>query len=214
MTTNPPEFNRPPTQCDIDQIKCDFLSEQINPYAGDIFRSALICFDRFTALREASIKFNPNSNFISGGQTADGELMLHIGTEESAITPRIKSRITERFGLPENQEFPDGFYKLFVLAHEIGHVIQMDPLFQDFYGPYDSTVIDAQKKYEEYVYSENEVLADFIACQIISNSEIGAALGILPPTEEPQEWRQWGDSHRVDKTLELYGHIVYDIIHN
>jgi hypothetical protein len=208
-----PELDPILTRREIDQSRCDILSDLINPYAGDVYRSALICFDRFSILRESKITFNANSNYISGGLNAYGEPEIHIGTEASAITPRMKSRIDERFGLPEGQDFPDGLYKLFVLAHEIGHVIQKDPLFSKFYGDYDTTVYSPEKDYPKYANSENEVLADYIAAQILSNTELGAALGMSPPTEEPPEWRQWGEQNHIDKTIELYRDIVYDIIH-
>jgi hypothetical protein len=212
-TPSSPEFSPVPTQRNIDQSRCDLLSQYVNPLAGDIYRSALICFDRFSALRKATISINPRSNYISGGFNIDGELEIHIGTEESAINPRIKSRIEERFGLPENQGFPDNLYRLFVLAHEIGHVIQKDPLFAEFYGDYDKTIYEPEEDYATYANSDNEVLADYIATQILSNSQLGAVFGIMPPSEEPHAWRQWGELNRIDRTIELYGDTRYKIIH-
>jgi hypothetical protein len=205
MSPSNPESSPRLSQKEIDKIRCDELSKQLhNPYAGEIFRSAIICFDRFSVLKDVKISIHPESSIYAGGYNGNGELEIYLGTAEGSINSRIKSRITERFGLPEGQDLPDGFYKLFIFAHEIGHVVQKDEKFKEIYGDYDDSILDPDTDYKTYVTSENEVLADYIAAQIISNTEFGRVLGIEPPEEEPKEWRQWAERNNINDTIRKF----------
>jgi hypothetical protein len=205
MSPSNPESSPRLSQKEIDKIRCDELSKQLhNPYAGEIFRSAIICFDRFSVLKDVKISIHPESSIYAGGYNGNGELEIYLGTAEGSINERMKSRIIERFGLPEGQDFPDGIYKLFIFAHEIGHVVQKDEKFKEFYGDYDDSILDPNTDYKAYVTSENEVLADYIAAQIISNTEFGRVLGIDPPKEEPKEWRKWGEKNNINNTISKF----------
>ena len=195
-----------PTRREVDQRRSEAFDEYVGPFSGDVYLTALNCFPGFSFLRDMSVSFDPNSAIFTGGVIeSTGEPSIHIGTKEGAINNRMKSRLFERFQLPEEARgLPDEAFKPIIFAHELGHVIQNDPLFEQFYGKLEPGFPDPNIDYSGYVHSDLEANADFIAAQIISNAEFGKLLGIMPPTEGPSEWRDWADAHKLPNTTQAF----------
>ena len=67
--------------------------------------------------------------------------MVVLALNHDVVTTGLKSRIIKRSGLPSSAEAaPPNFFKLFVFAHEMGHIIQADLKFKEVFGEIDDTI--------------------------------------------------------------------------
>jgi len=174
------------------------LDSKIAPYMGSIFLTALEEYSQFELLQSAEIRFVNDFDRFVGGVNADGKPMVVLALNHDVVTPGLKSRIIKRFGLPSSAEVaPQNFFKLFVFAHEMGHVIQADPKFKEVFGEIDDTVYQPEEGYERYVESDHEANADYIAATIIAKSEVGKSANYGPPDKPPMQWREWANVHKV-----------------
>lgn len=176
----------------------DILDKHLGPFCGSIYLTALGLFPTFNTIREAPVHLSSVSDVMAGGVNPSGQVSIHIGLREKAVTPALRSRIVKRFGLPPHlTEAPARLFLPFVLAHEIGHVIQADSEFESYFGHIDSATYVPEESYDAYINSDRELNADYIAALIVGNSELGAETGYDPPTQALEEWRDWGDLNRI-----------------
>ena len=64
------------------------------------------------------------------------------------------------------------------------------------FGEIDNTIVPLpvdynREQYQEYVRSDHEASADYIAACILAASRLGEAMGYRPPIEDVAQWRQW-----------------------
>ena len=124
--------------------------------------------------------------------------MVVLALNHDVVTTGLKSRIIKRSGLPSSAEAaPPNFFKLFVFAHEMGHVIQADPKFKEVFGEIDDTIYQPEEGYERYIESDHEANADYIAKTIIAKSEVGKSANYSPPDKPPMQWIDWAQENRV-----------------
>ena len=189
--------------------KTAIFEQYLSPLHADVYKATINCFPEFHFLRDMSVVLDRDSDILAGG-TVNGEPSLHIGLKEGVITPRMRSRVMERFQLRPDLlgmelELQDTIAKAITFGHELGHAIQEDPLFERFYGRLEGEHLNPHKgdDYVAYVNSDWEVNADFIAAEILGHTKLGEMLGFMPPTEGPSEWRAWGEQHPVPQTIAM-----------
>lgn len=178
------------------------LDYYLGQYCGDIYLTALDLFARQTYPREATIYLRDDLDYISGGSNPDGDIGVWVGTQPNTITNNMRSRVNERFKLRPEQQLEE-VYLPFILAHEIGHAVQRDPTFKAIFGTSGDDYVEPEDDYESYANSHDELNADYIAALIVGNSELGKALGFMPPTESPLDWQVWAKEHPIPETIAL-----------
>jgi len=198
--------DRPLSRREVDQRRADIFDQYMGLFHGDVYRTALDCFPGFTLLRKAGVHivFEPEEKypFVATPDMDSPEILMN--TASISLSDRMKSRLKERFELPQ-QVIDQGasFLTPIIFAHELGHLIQADPRFGQFFGgtigPHPSA-----EDYVGYITSDSEVNADYIAAAIMANSELGGHLGWELPTESPLDWRTWGEQHQVPHTIAKY----------
>lgn len=87
----------------------------------------------------------------------------------------------------------DKIFRILGFAHELGHVIQSDVTTSSMFGTLDSKTRIPEDDYLAYVRSDKERNADYIAASVIGSTNFGLSLGIEPPKESPDQWREWAD---------------------
>ncbi len=201
MSENPARL----TNKEVLQRNADIFNHYLSAFHGDVYLTAINCFPDFTFLRDVSVVIDPNTSILAGGVVGDNEPRVYIGTQPGTVTPQMKTRILERFQLhPDLAEMPYEAFGAFIFAHELGHVLQDDPQFERFYGDGLNEVRpDPKKDYAGYVESPRETNADFIAAEIIANTDLGRMIGFMPPVEGPSEWKEWAAQHPVPKTISM-----------
>jgi hypothetical protein len=183
----------------IQQIAED-LESSLGFYCSDIYLTALGLYPGFKSLKKAVIMVSDN---------LDGEVddygKLYFGFRETTLTTRIKSRFNERFKLNQYQSPGTDMALLpFVFAHELGHIIQLDSKFRKYFGRMNHQVLETDPDYANYVGSDLETNADYLAAVIVGNSVYGSELGFTPPTEDSRHWRDWASQHPVVTTIDQY----------
>jgi hypothetical protein len=203
MSESPSQEIRPSSR-EIIRRKAGIFGGILGPLHRDVYLTAINCFPGFTFLRDMSLTINPDSNIISASIVGDNEPNIHIGTARKMVMPRGKSRLMERLQLdPELAEMPDDFFEPFIVAHEMGHIVQHDPLFRYFYGELSQEYPNSKEDYARHVECDQETNADFIMAEIMGNTELGIAAGFMPPVEGPSEWRAWAAQHRLVDTIKM-----------
>lgn len=183
---------------DEKNIVANILDTRVAPFMGSIFLTALNEYPQFKLLQSVQIKFANDFDRFVGGVNPEGKSMVVLGLNHDIVTPGLKSRIIKRFDLPSNFEnAPTNIFKLFILAHELGHVIQADPKFSEVFGEIDHTVYQPEEGYARYVESDHEANADYIAATIIAKSEVGKSANYSPPDKPPMQWKDWAREHPV-----------------
>ena len=178
----------------------ELLDTTISPFMGSVFLTALDEYHQFKLLQSVEINFLNDFDRFVGGVNADGKPMVVLGLNHEVVTPRLQSRIIRRFGLPFSAEdAPPNLFKLFVFAHELGHVIQADSKFKELFGEIDDTTYQPEVDYERYVESDHEANADYIAATIIAKSEVGIATKYEAPSQSPIKWREWAAEHKINR---------------
>jgi hypothetical protein len=178
------------------------LDYYVGPHCGDIYLTSLDLFSRFTYPKDAMIYLRDDLDYISGGANPNGDIGIWVGTQPGTVTSAMRTRVNERFNLSEEQQSEEA-YLPFILAHELGHVIQRDSEFAKYFGEPIDDYIDLEKDYEAYVNSNDELNADYIAVVIVGNSALGKLIDFMPPDQYPIEWRQWAEMHPIPKTIAL-----------
>ncbi len=180
------------------QRVADLLDGQISLYAGSVFLTALDIYSQFELLQSTRIILLNDFDRFVGGVNKDGQPVIVLANNHEIVTPGLKSRILKRFVLPSNlKNAPTGFFKLFIFAHELGHVVQADPQFQSVFGEIDNNVYSPEEDYVRYVESDHEVNANYIAATIIAESVVGKTARYNRPDKPPMQWKDWANEHRV-----------------
>ncbi len=178
--------------------QAEVLDTYLGPFTGDVLVQSVRLFPDFSLLRNTNLYIKPDFDMIVGGINSDGEPSVHIGLNNTAISSGVRARIMKRFELPsELDEAPKGLFVPFILAHELGHVMQADSSFVSNFGYMDDTVYSPEDDYAQYVESDHEVNADYIASYVVSHTDLGRQLLHLLPSYPPSMWREWGSAHRV-----------------
>jgi hypothetical protein len=180
----------------------EVLDYFLGQHCGDIYLTALDIFSRQTYPRETTIFLRDDLDYISGGLNQDGDIGVWVGMQPNTVTKNMRSRVNERFRLLPEQQLEE-VYLPFILAHEIGHTVQRDPLFKAIFGTSGDDYIEPEDDYESYVNSHDELNADYIAAVIVGNSELGKSIGFMPPEEPPLDWRSWAEKHPIPETIAL-----------
>lgn len=200
----------------IDQRKATALDQYAGIFCGDIFLTARSMFDRFHGLKKLSIDIRqePHLGYMFSAYPDPDHPHISVNTDRQLrLDDRMIQRLKDRF------QFSDDVIDLFsedaqaarplILAHEIGHIIQMDSLFLQAYGTdYSALHPMPHEDYAGYVMSDSEVSADFIAASIVANTEYGSMLDMEPWPYEPSQWREWSEQHPMTETLRRYGALL------
>jgi hypothetical protein len=172
------------------------LRENIGPFYDQVFLATRVVFPTLTIIERTSIQMSPSSDLLVGGISSDGIPMVHIGTK-IPLTQTVRERLVRRLELPTSPS-PSGdpIFMRIVFAHELGHVLQADPLFEDIFGPIDQQTYIPEDDYLAYLCSDKEMNADYIAACLMSSTELGKSLEIPTPDQTPIDWREWASRHR------------------
>lgn len=182
----------------LDHI-ADTLDREVGPYYGDILKAAEKFFHQFENLRNMQVIFDPTSPDMVGGLGGENYdiPMVHMGTAGD-LHPRIRSRLIARLDLPSDaNSASDEIFRRLIFAHEVGHVIQSDPMFETYFGEIDGSTYDPSAGYSQYVNSDQEMNADFIAHVIVGASELGRELEITEPGIPLSDWRNWAATRYI-----------------
>lgn len=178
--------------------------ESYNMLYGDVYRTATEIFKGSQLLREVTLEISSNDSLMVGGigknQYGEDIPIIHLG-EKGELAQTVKNRLIFRLGLDAERyaTAPDEVLRSFALAHEIGHIIQAEPTFTYLFGNTDSHTYIPEDDYRSYVNSDNELNADYIARLIMGHSRLNAQfdLGVVPPKQPPQQWREWARDYRI-----------------
>lgn len=175
------------------------LDQHVGPYYGDILLTADKFFHQFQLLQQTTVIADSDSNYISGGLGGENhdQPMVHLGTK-GPLSQAVRDRLKNRLNLPADaDDAPDEIFMRFIFAHELGHVIQSDPMFETYFGQIDMNTYAPEAGYSQYVNSDKEANADFIAAVLIGASDLGRELEIKEPGITPDKWRDWAAAHPV-----------------
>lgn len=202
--THAPEISRR----ELVSRKEAIFTEHLGEFYGDIYRQVVNLYP-CREIEDVSARFDPSAGWFAGGEGEDREgnviPMIMIGTKNELDSRTIKDRVVSRFGIPrELVESNAGVImcRLVAFAHELGHVVQMNPQMQEKFGGleegYHLPGKDfSDEQYLRYIVSDKERSADYIAATVLPHSKIGQMLEMELPHEEIGQWREWADRHPI-----------------
>lgn len=201
------------TKKQVDTEKAELLDRYAGPHCGEIFLTARNMFDRFLSLQRMSMKFMDDHDggyyFYVDTDPVSSHMGINVNNEQK-LDKRLLQRTRERFKLSDEvielfQELP-GAVRPLILAHEIAHVIQIDPLFLEYYGDdFNYKNINPRVNYAGYLESDLEANADFIAASIVANTDYGVSLGLGLQPFETLQWRDWVAERPMLETIAYFG---------
>lgn len=202
---NEPELSRR----ELTNAKEKAFTEILGPHYGDIYRQVHNLYP-CREIEQVSAFIDPKRSYFSGGAAIDSEgktiPAIVIGTNEAITSRTLKDRIASRFGIPLDlldSNVGGMVCRMVALAHELGHVVQMNPDMQERFGGLKAShkLPDGEyddEEYFKYLSSEKEGNADYIAASVLAHTKLfGEKLGLKSPIEDPSNWRTWVENHPV-----------------
>lgn len=181
-----------PGECRV--TAASVVDEVLGPPCGEVLTMAAELFPRLKYPRSAEVWIDDSKGFNGGAG------LVSIPTSPEAVTPRIRARIMDRFGLTEGQLTP-GIVTSIAFAHELAHTAHDDPDFKLHYPGIDISFASENDNYRRYLMSDAEAHADYSAATIVGNTTLGASLGLVPPSEPMHQWRDWVAQRPMTRTL-------------
>jgi len=171
------------------------LHEHVGLYYDEIFLATAHVYPTVRIINNTTILMRPKSDLLVGGLDDEGRPVVHLGTK-GPLTQAVRDRIVRRMELPVPPlaKYDDLLMRI-IFGHELGHVLQADPEFENLFGTIDRRTYIPEDNYLAYLYSDKEMNADYIAACLVSSTDLGQKLAIPAPKFPPLQWRNWAVTH-------------------
>lgn len=130
----------------------------------------------------------------------DSSQLLVMSTSLIGLSPEKYKRFSRVAG-PAVEFLPKRYFRTmlqaFIWGHECAHLMQEGAAHKKLYGaiaPY------ADRALEDYLLSDEETNADFMAIRALAHTSVAAEVSIRVPFQDPGEWREWQIEQRQKYT--------------
>lgn len=172
----------------------------------------------YDALREEHPDDHSLDRFQVGFTHIPGEFGVHSIADDSSqvlvMSTSLRGLSTQRYGRFVRVAGPFVTYlpkrhfqkvlQAFIWGHECAHLMQESAAHRKLYGvitPYTGAAL------EDYVLSDEEVNADFMAMRALAHTSVAAEVSLQVPHQDPCDWREWQADQRrkFDQMIQVVG---------